>query len=207
METLKRLLFTVFMLVVGYLSSEAQNPSVWQSTFYKSYDLEKASNYNAAIAELKKIYKPDDYFVNIRLGWLNYLAKNNSESLKYYNNAIRLKPASIEARFGCVKPLSSMENWDVVKEQYMAILRIDPSNTKASYWLGVIYYNRKEYQKSARLFEKVVSLYPLDFDSVIMLAWTNYRLGKKEAAKAQFNHALTLMPNNKDALAGLKLLQ
>lgn len=207
MEILKRLFIIVLISTIGLLPVVAQNPTVWQSTFYKSYDLEKASSYNAAIAELKKVYKADDYFVNIRLGWLYYLAKNNSESLKYYQKAILLKPSSVEAKFGCVKPLSSMEMWDLVIEQYIAILRVDPNNTRASYWLGVIYYNRKDYAKSLKLFEKVVSLYPLDYDSVIMLGWTKYRLGKKAEAKTLFNHALTLIPNDKDALSGLKLVQ
>lgn len=207
MEILKRLYLVVLISTFGMLPVLGQVPTTWQSTFYKSYDLEKASNYTAAIAELKKVYKAEDYFVNIRLGWLYYLAKNNQESLKYYQRAILLKPSSVEARFGCVKPLSSMELWDLVKEQYTAILRVDPNNTRASYWLGVIYYNRKEYSKSLKLFEKVVTLFPLDYDSVIMLAWTKYRMGRKAEAKTLFNHALTLIPNDKDAIAGLKLVQ
>ena len=207
METIKRLYILAFLLVLGYLMSEAQTPTTWQSTFYKSYDLEKASNYTAAIAELKKVYNPDDYFINIRLGWLYYLANSNQESLKYYQNAIRLKPSAVEAKFGCVKPLSAMEMWDAVKDQYIAILRIDPSNTRACYWLGVIYYNRKDYPKADKLFEKIVSLYPLDYDSVIMLAWTKLKMGRKAEAKTLFNHALTLIPNDKDALSGLKSVQ
>lgn len=205
MEILKRLFILALLVTMGQQNLVSQTPT--QSTFYKSYDLEKASNYIAAISELKKVYRVDDYFVNIRLGWLYYLAKNNAESLKYYRIAIKLKPSSVEAKFGCVKPLSALELWDSVKEQYLEILRIDPNNTRASYWLGVIYYNRKEYAKSEKLFAKVYTLYPLDYDSVIMQAWTKYRMGKKVEAKALFNHALTLTPNDKDALSGLKLVQ
>jgi len=207
MEIIKRFYLLALLLVLGHMQASAQPPTTWQSTFYKSYDLEKASNYTGAIAELKKVYKTDDYFVNIRLGWLYYLAKNNQESLKYYQISIKLKPLALEAKFGCVKPLSAMELWDAVKEQYMAILRIDPSNTRACYWLGVIFYNRKEYPKADNLFEKIVSLYPLDYDSVIMLAWTKLKMGRKAEAKTLFNHALTLIPNDKDALSGLKSVQ
>lgn len=207
MEILKRLSIVVLIAATSLPFVVAQTPTTWQNTFYRSYDLEKASNYAGAISELKKVYKVDDYFVNIRMGWLHYLAKNNQESLKYYQIAIKLKPSAVEAKFGCVKPLSAMELWDAVKEQYLAILKIDPSNTRASYWLGVIYYNRKEYPKADKLFEKIVTLYPLDYDSVIMLAWTRYREGRKAEAKTCFNHALTLIPNDKDALSGLKLVQ
>jgi len=52
-----------------------------------------------------------------------------------------------------------------------------------------------------------VNLYPLDYDSVIMLAWTKLKLGKSNEAKVLFNHALTLRPNDKSAMEGLKLIK
>ncbi len=184
-----------------------QTQTDWQKAFYKSYDYEKTGSYSNSISELKRVYVSNDYFVNLRLGWLYYLAKNYTESLRYYQNAIKLKPNSIEAKFGCVKPLSAMENWDKVKDQYIQILRIDPKNTVASYWLGVIYYNRKLYQEAEKLFLKIYELYPLDYDSVIMLAWTKLQMGKSAEAKKYFNHALTLKPNDNAALSGLRSIK
>jgi len=153
------------------------------------------------------VYRADNYFGNIRLGWLYYLDKQNSISIQYYNSAISLKPYAIEARFGCVKPLSALGSWDKVKEQYVQILKIDPQNTVANYWLGVIYYNRKDYLKADKLFEKVVNLYPLDYDSIIMLAWTKLNLGSLADARVLFNHALIIRPNDSSALSGLKQLK
>lgn len=188
------------------LSVMAQE-SKYQSAFYKSYESEQAGKYVTAISDLKPVYKPDLYLANIRLGWLYYLAKQYSESIKYYNIAISLKPYAIEARFGCIKPLSATENWEKVKENYIQILKIDPQNTLANYWLGVIYYNRKQYAAAAKLFEKVVNLHPLDYDSIIMLAWTNLHLGKSADARVLFNEALTIRPKDNSAIAGLKELK
>lgn len=200
--------FAILLLSILFSSIMiCQTQNDWQKAFYKSYDFEKTGNYSNSINELKKVYVSNDYFVNLRLGWLYYLAKNYTESLKYYQNAIRLKPNSIEAKFGFVKPLSAMENWDKVKDQYIQILRIDPKNTVASYWLGVIYYNRKLYQEAEKLFLKISELYPLDYDSVIMLAWTKLKMGKSAEAKKYFNHALTLKPNDNAALSGLKSIK
>ena len=64
--------------------------------------------------------------MNIRLGWLNYLNKNYNSSQSYYLKAVNLKPAAIEAKFGYVKPLSFLQSWDKVLEQYLAIIKIDP---------------------------------------------------------------------------------
>ncbi len=205
METLKFRILLVTILFSGLLLN-AQT-AARQSAFSKSYELENASNYASAIKEVKTVFDTDDYFCNIRLGWLYYLSKNYTESIKYYDKAISLKPYAIEARFGCIKPLSASENWEKVKAHYLQILKIDPQNTTANYWLGVIYYNRKQYSSAANLFGKVINLYPLDYDSVIMLAWTKLYLGKMGDAKVLFNHALTIRPNDVSAVAGLKLIK
>jgi len=206
METLKRILLTVAAIFLfGCLM--AQNTTATQATFVKSYESEKSGNYVSAITTMKTIYKSDSYIINIRLGWLCYLAKQYSESIKYYEKSITLKPYAIEARFGCVKPLSAIESWEKVKVHYMEILKIDPQNTVANYWLGVIYYNRKDYVSATKLFEKVVNLYPLDYDSVIMLAWSKLNTGKSADARVLFNHALILRPNDSSALSGLKLIK
>jgi len=189
----------------GYLV--AQNNATTQAAFVKSFESEKSGNYVAAINTMKTIYTADSYIVNIRLGWLYYLAKQYSESIKYYEKSISLKPYAIEARFGCVKPLSAVENWDKVKTHYVEILKIDPQNTIANYWLGVIYYNRKDFVNATKLFEKVVNLYPLDYDSVIMLAWSKLNSGKSTDAKVLFNQALILRPDDSSALSGLKLIK
>lgn len=185
----------------------SQSESLRQAAIYKSYEYERGNSYSAAINELKKTYQAEDYFLNVRLGWLNYLAKQYSESIKFYEKAIILKPYAIEAKFGKIKPLSAIEDWEKVKLQYLQILKIDPQNTVANYWLGVIYYNRKDYSSAVKLFEKVVNLYPLDYDSVVMLAWTKLNLGKLVEAKILFNQALILRPNDSAATSGLKLIK
>lgn len=205
METLKKWTPALLLLIASFVS--AQNSTAWQEAFYKSYEAETKANYTQAINELTKVYKKDDYFVNLRLGWLNYLTKNYQKSEQFYRISIRLKPYSIEARFGVVKPLSATAQWDQVQLQYAEILKIDPQNTMANYWLGVIHYNRKQYAVAVRLFEKVVNLYPLDYDSVLMLAWTKLNLGKMAEARLLFQHALTLRKNDESALQGLKLIK
>jgi tetratricopeptide (TPR) repeat protein len=197
---------TIIFFLILTTNAFAQN-STRQTAFSKSYEYEKKANYSAAIKEVKSIYDAKDYFSNIRMGWLLYLGKNYTESIKYYDKAIALKPYAIEARFGAIKPLSAIESWEKVKAHYLQILKIDPQNTTANYWLGVVYYNRMDFVNANKLFEKVVNLYPLDYDSVIMLAWTKLSLGKSSDAKVLFNHALTIRPGDSSALSGLKLIK
>jgi len=206
METLKKILF-VTSLTLLFNCAMAQSTAVVEAAFAKSYVAEKDNDYTAAINTLKAVYKTDSYIMNIRLGWLCYLAKQYTESISYYDKSIVLMPYAIEARFGCVKPLSALESWEKVKENYIQILKIDPQNTTANYWLGVIYYNRKDYANASKLLEKVVNLFPLDYESVIMLAWTRLYSGKNEDAKVLFHQALIIRPSDSSALSGLKLIK
>ncbi len=205
METLRKF-WIISVLFLMSLALQAQNITELQASFSKSYIAENQKNYIQAIDEMKPVYKEGDYISNIRLGWLNYLAKQYGESITFYRKAITLKPYAIEARLGCVKPLSAIENWEKVKEQYQEILKIDPLNTTANYWLGVIYFNRKDYKAATNLFEKVVNLYPLDYDSVIMLAWAKLNNNSHTDAKLLFQQALIIRPNDNSALSGLQMI-
>ena len=206
METLKILLAAALStLFVGI--SNAQADARMLSAFSDSYKSELSGNYVMSISQVKTVYKADNYPTNARLGWLMFLAKQYTESVSYYEKAIKLKPYAIEVRFGLIKALDALESWDKIKEQYEVILKIDPMNTTSLYWLGVLLYNRKDYEGAARNFEKIVNLYPMDYGSVIMLAWTRLYQGKTSDAKVLFNHALLLSPNDTSATTGINQIE
>jgi len=206
METLK-LYVVVILSAIAAGNINAQADARIQAAFASSYKSEQNGNYTLSVSEIKAVYQADNYSINARLGWLNFLAKQYTESVNYYDKAIKLKPYAIEVRFGMIKALDALSGWDKVKEQYEAILKIDSQNTTSLYWLGVLLYNRKDYENAAKNFEKIVNLYPMDYGSVIMLAWTRLYQGKKADAIVLFNQALLLSPNDSSALAGLNQLK
>lgn len=201
----------VSLLVLLTLSSglvrATDNGTEVKEAFAKSYDYEDDGDYTKAISVMKAVYQEESYEINLRLGWLHYNAGLFTESAAYYRKAIDLMPYGIEARFGYVYPVSALGNWDQVIGQYKKILEIDPQNTMANYRLGNIYYGRKDYQTAYNYFEKVVNLYPFDYDGLIMLAWSNYQLKKFREAKILFNKALLLSPDDESALEGLELIK
>lgn len=210
MELLKNtrsiLLWTMATLLLssGVL---AQTPEVVISAFEESYSLETSGNYAGAAEVLKKVYQENSYAINLRLGWLDYEAGQFMESQAYYNKAISQRPMSVEARLGVVLPAAAMGNWDFVIGQYEKILELTPNNATALYRLGAIYYGRKEYDKAYNYLEKVVNLYPFDYDSVVLFAWTNLQLNKLREAKILFYQALYRKPGDESALEGLKLIK
>jgi len=201
MAFLKNILMFTLLLLFADLAGQNENRII--EAFAKSYKYEQNGNFAEGAKELKLIYQADNYSINARLGWLLFLAKQYTESVTYYDRAIKLKPYAIEVRFGMIKACNALESWDKVKEQYEAILKIDPQNTTSLYWLGVLLYNRKEFDLASKNFEKIVNLYPMDYGSVIMLAWTRLSQGKKADARVLFNHALLLSTDDPSALDGL----
>jgi tetratricopeptide (TPR) repeat protein len=198
-------LFTFFVFSV--LLSSAQDYTKLTAAFSDSYTKEKSGKYGDAASALKAYYDPNSYEINLRMGWLTYLQGQFNESLGYYNRAIDLMPYAIEPRLGVVLPASSLGNWDIVMNHYNKILAIDPNNTLTLYRMGLILYDKKDYTQAYKYFEKVVNLYPFDYQSVLMLAWTNLKLGKTREAKILFNKALLYSPGDASAKEGLSLIK
>ncbi len=203
---MKRLtLVTIFIFTI--LVSFSQDYTKLTAAFSDSYAKEKSGKYDDATKALKAFYDANSYEINLRLGWLTYLQGQFSESLSYYNKAVELMPYAIEPRLGAVLPLSAQGNWDLVVMHYNKILAIDPNNTLILYRMGLITYDKKDYKQAYQFFEKVVNLYPWDYQSVLMFAWTNYQLGKTREAKVLFNKALLYYPEDPSAKEGLGLIK
>jgi tetratricopeptide (TPR) repeat protein len=64
-----------------------------------------------------------------------------------------------------------------------------------------------EYEKAATYLEKVINLYPFDYDGLVLYAWTNLRIKKLREAKLLFQKALLARPGDASATEGLKLLE
>jgi tetratricopeptide (TPR) repeat protein len=199
------ILLFLMLFVTGLFGQNT--PAVLQDTFSKSYAYEARGNFMDAVTTMKSVYKEDSYEINLRLGWVTYLAGQFTESAAYYQKAISLKPYAIEARIGFANPASALGNWDQVMDQYNEVLKIDPQNTLVNYRVGSILYGRKDFAKAEKYFEKVINLYPFDYDSMILFAWTEYKLGKLREAQVLFNKVLLIRPANASALEGLGLIK
>jgi tetratricopeptide (TPR) repeat protein len=116
-------------------------------------------------------------------------------------------PYAVEPRLGLVYPVSAMGNWSEVIAQYEKILEIVPNYSIVLHRLGLIYYGRNEFEKALKYFEKVVNLFPFDYDGLTMLAWTHFKLNNTREAKVLFQKALLNTPGGSSALEGLQLLK
>lgn len=202
MATMNRKIILWAMLFIGS-TSFAQQDAALQQAFKESYAAETDGKYAAAIQPLMKVNSEKSYEINLRLGWLLFLQKNYTTSRDHYRKAAGLKPYSVEARLGLAKPLAALESWDELLRTYEEILKIDPQQVTANYWAGVIQYNRKRYEPAARHFERLVNLYPFDYDANHMLGWTYLQLGRTAESRLLFQKALLIRPGDASSISGL----
>jgi tetratricopeptide (TPR) repeat protein len=201
---MKKIFLTLSSILFLNIFVEAQS---LEDAFSKSYTYETATNYTEAISVLKTVYNAKSYELNLRLGYLNYLAKKYNESTDYYNKAIELMPFSVEAKLGLALPLSMVNNWTKITELYNDILKIDPQNSTVLYRMGLISFTNKDYNAAYKYYEKLVNMYPFSYDGLLMYAWTNFQLGKYVDAKNLFNKVLLLSPGDKSAKEGLSMIK
>ena len=205
MEILKQSIIVLILSLTFTL--QAQTTQEIQKAFSESYTQENDGKYSEAVVTLKKVYKADSYPINLRLGWLSYLAGDYTTSITYYSKSIKLKPLSIEAKFGLTYPAAAVGNWDQVIEQYKAVLKLDPSNYTANLKLGQIYHSRKEYKTAEKYLDLVLNAFPFTYDPLLYSAWNKYFLGKTREAKVLFEMVLMLSPEDSSAIDGLKLIK
>ncbi|OGU74790.1 MAG: hypothetical protein A2V93_00845 [Ignavibacteria bacterium RBG_16_34_14] len=177
--------------------------------FNKSLSYEKENNYKKALEPLTSSYEANknDYLFNMRLGWLYYLNKDYTNSIKYYNIAKNLEQFSIEPLLGLTLPYAAQEKWSEVKVQYENVLRMDKNNYTANLRLGQIYLSNKDYQNAKKYLETVHTSYPGEYEPNLSLGWTYYYFGDKVKAKELLTNALMLSPNDKLAKEGLDLIK
>lgn len=199
-----KLIFILFFLTLSTTVSSQNKKMV--NAFSKSYNFQEQASYDQAITALNDVYSASSYEINIRLGWLHYLAGNNTQSIEFYKKASKIMPAATEPQWNMITTYSKTENWIEIEKLYKSILKLDPKNASANYNLGLIYYYRKEYTTAKKYFDVSLNLKPFGYNNMLMSGWTNYFLGNTNHAAILFNKVLLYSPNDSSALEGLQLI-
>jgi tetratricopeptide (TPR) repeat protein len=205
MDFLKKIL--AISLLFFTMAANSQEFEKQLKAFENSYASEYSGAYGDAIKSITAVYKAESYEMNLRLAWLYYASKNYNEACNYYQKSFQLFPLSIEARLGFANAAAELGNWTQVETQYMEILKTDAMNTTANYRMGLICYNRLDYTSALKYFTKTMNQFPFDYDTSIMVAWTELKLGKLREAKIMFQKTLFIRPSDASALEGLALIK
>jgi tetratricopeptide (TPR) repeat protein len=191
--------------IIGLLASSvfSQKSDARVESFHTSLKHETAGDFEKAIQSLLPVAEehPDDYLLNLRLGWLHYLGGKYKESKQYYSNAVE------RSGIGRTLPLASLSEWDAVEADYRTILKMDPMQYTANLRLGQILLNRGAYSDAKTCLEKAYGQFPGSYEPNLSLGWTYYYLGDRKKAGALFTTALMLSPGDTLATKGLGLVR
>jgi len=174
--------------------------------YYKSYNYEKMGDYKDAIKVLIPLYNKysNSYTVNLRLGWLFYLNKNYSNSIKHYEKASLILPYSVEPKLGLMRDYLAMQNFKEALKIGNNILREDYYNYYGNYYEILALKGVKDYKSALKIANKMLSLYPTSVLFLNSLGEIYYLENKKDLAKNIFENVLILDPNNVVAKSYLK---
>lgn len=172
-----------------------------QSAYHHSYTYEKLQDYKNAINALSPVALayPDGYTLNLRLGWLNFLAGHFVNAKHYYEQAIRAAPGAIEPRLGYLMPLLAQEKFAMAETVANQILTIDPNNYYGNLRLTYALRMEKKYNTAEKIDNKILALYPTNVAFMVELALTKVGLGDTAKADELFRNVLILDPENTTA--------
>jgi len=177
-----------------------------QQIYYKSYNYEKMGDYKDAIKVLIPLYNkyPNGYTINLRLGWLFYLKRNYSNSIKHYEKASLILPYSIEPKLALMRDYLALQKFKEVLKIGNIILRGDYYNYYGNYYEILALKGIKDYKTALKIANKMLSLYPTSVLFLNALGEIYYLENKKDLAKKIFENVLILDPNNIIAKSHLK---
>lgn len=131
---------------------------------YDSYALEKAGSLDKSIEKMNLIYQrnPNDYFVNLRLGWLFFIDKKYKNSEDHYERAFKSDAESIEPLLGLSTLYLATAAYDKVVKVSLIVLKKDPANYKVLQSFITSEIRLKNYKYALTYANWALKLYPTD---------------------------------------------
>ena len=129
------------------------------------------------------------------LGSFYSRTRQHDEFEKLYRDLLRKKPNSLIAKKRLAELALANNDKKQIKELVDEILKAAPDDLDGKYFRGRVYFNEKNFLKSADDFLIVTRLAPRFAPGFFHLAQTQVRLGKLAEAKRNFAKAAELLPH------------
>jgi tetratricopeptide (TPR) repeat protein len=149
---------------------------------------------------------PDHYNSYIMLGKL-YDIKMHDFAGDYYDNAIRIRPNSIEALYNKGMFLQRVEEYDEAYLIYDKIIALDTTSYFAYYNRGyILLVSDSSYSGAIKEFEKSLVYYPYYFQALYNIGLCYENMGEYDKAEAFYKKSLDINPQYDLAAKGLSRL-
>jgi tetratricopeptide (TPR) repeat protein len=184
------------------------DPNIAKAHFIRGFAMKERGDTAGAIKNYLKAtdLKQDYYDAYIQLGML-YSVRKNKIALDYLNNALKIRPNSVEALYFQGMFYQETEDLNKAMELYNKIITLDPKYKFAYFNLGYIHmYYLRVYDKAAQYYTSAIQVDPAYVEAYYNRGYSAELAGDVQKARLDYNKAIELRQGYSLALSGLKRL-
>lgn len=162
-----------------------------------------------AVGEYKQAvgYDPASYLPYLRLGTGLARLGNFDEAVEYLTKIPAINPQDIQSHYLLALIYSSQKKFDRAAAEYEVILKSlttkTPDNADLYYYLGQLYYARRDYEKAIDQFNKILLIQPENSEMMYFLGSLYVEVHRDDEAIKIFKKALEIDPNHDGVLNSL----
>lgn len=135
-----------------------------------------------------------------------YNAKDFATAVKFYDDALRVEPKSIDALIGLGMTQQRAGKFAESEAALQKALAYDPDNANAAYAMGVTHFKQERWKESMTFFEKSLAKTPQNASARHYLGIISTKLNLMERAEREFKTTLAIDPEHGEAHFNLAVL-
>ena len=135
-----------------------------------------------------------------------YNAKDFATAVKFYDDALRVEPKSIDALIGLGMTQQRAGKFAESEAALQKALAYDPDNANAAYAMGVTHFKQERWKESMTFFEKSLAKTPQNASARHYLGIISTKLNLLERAEREFKTTLAIDPEHGEAHFNLAVL-
>jgi len=172
-------------------------PNDFQATYNLAAALQNVNKIDEAILQYENCISMNPQYTNayINCAYLYSLNRNLEKSIAYYQHILKkLDTPEIRMHYGIA--LIASDNNENAVQQFKYILRSDPKNKKALFYIAQCYYQIRNYGESERHYLFLLTLDSQDIKVINNLGRLYEENGKLDMAIEKYHQAVKIDSNN-----------
>lgn len=186
----------VFLVVSVNPVRGADSPLTPEQRVLSSYRLEAKNKFPEAVDAIMPLYleSRENYFLNLRLGWLFYLQGIYSNSFKHYKAALNAEPEAVAPRQGFIAIYTAEGKWELVTREAEEILASSPGHTQTRQILVRSLIERKNWAAALDKVNAYLKTDPLELTLLEQKARVLRELKRDDLLREHLKEILAVYP-------------
>ena len=166
------------------------------SHFQKGMILKEWGDSANAVESFQDAVKYDQQYYDayMQLGMLLSI-KKNSLALSYFNNALNIRPKSIETLYAIGKFYQNSKEYEQALTTYNSLLSFDPQNQDVTFNIGAILFEQKKYDEAIKQFQMTIDRDANFYRGYYGRGRCYEEKGEKQKAIGDYKRCLELQPD------------